>query len=46
MAFDNRIDNENYCDNCIYNHRETVQVPMFETYNITGKLDMMYIGIT
>lgn len=46
LAFDNRIDCENCCDNYIYNYREVEQIPVFEAYNMTAKLDMMYKGVT
>lgn len=43
MAFDDRMDFEYYCYNCIYNHIEIGQVPNFKAYNITAKLGMMYM---
>lgn len=46
IAFDNKIDYENYCDNCIYNRREIKQVSVFEAYNITAKLSIIYTGTT
>lgn len=46
MAFDDRIDWENCYDNCMYNRGEAGQVPVFEVYNVTAKLRMMYAGTT
>lgn len=46
MAFDDRIDYENYCDNCMYNCGKAGQIPVFEAYNVIAKLGMMYDGIT
>lgn len=45
MVFNDRIDCKYYCNNCIYNHEEVGQVPMFEAYNITAKLSMIYMDI-
>lgn len=42
MAFDNRLKYENYCDNFIYKKTKTKQVPKFDDYNITAKLNMIY----
>ncbi len=30
------------CDNCMYNHMDTGQVPEFELYDVTARLAMMY----
>lgn len=46
MAFDDRIDHENCCDNCVYNHGEVKQIPVFEIYDVTAKLGMIYASIT
>lgn len=46
MTFDDKIDRENCCNNCIYNRREAGQVPVFEAYNVTAKLGIMYAGTT
>lgn len=46
MTFDDKIDCENYYDNCMYNCGGARQVLMFETYNLTKKLGMIYIEIT
>lgn len=46
MTFDDRIDREYYCDNCIYNCAEASQVPDFETNNVTAKLGMIYVRTT
>ena len=43
IAFDDRINCEYYCDNCMYNHIEAGQVLDFEEYNISAKLDMIYV---
>lgn len=45
MAFNNKIDCEYYCDNCMYDCDKTRQVPVFEAYNVIAKLDIMYVGI-
>ena len=45
IAFDDRINYEYYCDNCIYNRGEARQIPVFEAYDMTAKLGMMYAGI-
>lgn len=45
IVFDDKIDCEYYYDNCIYNCEEIGQIPVFEVYDITAKLGMMYIGI-
>lgn len=42
-AFDDRVDREYCCDNCMYNSVEAGQVPDFEAYNVTAKLGMMYV---
>ncbi len=44
IAFDNRIDHEYCSDNCIYNCEEAGQIPVFEAYDVTAKLGMMYAG--
>lgn len=46
MAFNNRIDYKNCCNNCIYNCREIGQIPVFKAYNIIAKLGMKYIETT
>lgn len=46
MAFDDGIDCENCYKNYIYYRKETGQVPVFEAYNMTGKLDIIYAGTT
>ncbi len=42
MTFNNKINCEYCCDNCIYNYREAGQVPMFEAYDVIAKLGIMY----
>ncbi len=42
MAFDDRLEHENYCDNCMYNNAEARQVPEFHGYNVTARLNMIY----
>ncbi len=42
MTFDNRIEYDNYCDNCMYKNTEVRQVPEFDGYNITARLSMIY----
>ena len=42
MAFDNRMNYENCCDNCIYNCGESGQVSVSEAYNVIAKLGIMY----
>ncbi len=42
-AFHDRMDCEYCCDNCIDNSIEIGHVPDFEVYDITAKLDMMYV---
>lgn len=45
MVFDDKI-NYKYCyDNCMYNCRDIKQVLVFEAYNMTANLDMMYKDI-
>lgn len=43
MAFDNRIDYKNCCNNYIYNCSKIGQISVFKAYNIIAKLDMKYI---
>lgn len=45
IAFDARISYEYCCINCIYNHEEAKQVPVFETYNMIARLGMIYVSI-
>ena len=45
IEFDNRIDYENYYDNGIYNCGKIRQVPIFEAYDVTAKLGMIYADI-
>lgn len=42
IAFDDKMDREYCCDNCMYNRVKAGQVPNFEGYDITAKLGMMY----
>ncbi len=42
MAFDDRLEHDNCCDNCMYNNAEVRQVPEFDGYDITARLSMMY----
>ena len=42
MAFNNRLERENFCDNCIYKRAKAKQVPKFDGYDITARLGMMY----
>ncbi len=44
IAFDDRINREYYCDNCIYNRGEADQILVFKTYNVIAKLGMIYAG--
>lgn len=44
MSFDDGIDYENCCDNCMYNRGKAGQVPVFEANNVTAKLSMIYAG--
>lgn len=46
MVFDNRIDCKNCYDNYMYNDRNAGQVLVFEAYDITAKLDMIYTNTT
>lgn len=46
IAFDNRIDCKNYCNNYMYNCEQAGQVSVFVAYNINAKLDMMYTDTT
>lgn len=43
ITFDNKIDCDNCYDNCIYNHKEARQIPVFKTYNVTTRLDIIYV---
>ncbi len=45
ITLDDRINREYCCDNYIYNHGEAGQIPVFETYNVTTKLGMIYMSI-
>lgn len=45
-TLDDRIDHEYCCDNCIYDIVEAGQVPDFKVYNITTKLDIIYVHTT
>ena len=42
IAFDDRLERDNYCNNCIYKNVKVRQVSEFNGYNITVKLSMMY----
>lgn len=44
MEFNDRINHGYCCDNYIYNCREVKQVPVFEAYDKTAKLGIMYAG--
>ena len=46
MTFNDKIDCENYCDNCMFNIREVGQVLVFEAYDLIAKLGMMYTDTT
>lgn len=46
MAFDDRINCKNFYDNYIYNREEAKQVLVFEAYNITAKLGIIYTSTT
>lgn len=43
MTFDNRINREHCCDNCIDDHIEIDHVPDFEKYDISVELGLMYV---
>lgn len=45
IVFDDRIDCEYYCDNCIYNREEVKQVSMFGAFYMITKLSIIYAGI-
>lgn len=45
MTFDIRIGCEYYYNSYIYNYRETEQILVFKTYNLTARLNMMYMDI-
>lgn len=45
MTFDARIGHEYCCDNYMYNRKKTEQVPVFEIYNVTARLGIIYVGI-
>ena len=40
--FDNKLEYNNYYENCIYKKVEIKQVPKFDSYNITTMLGMIY----
>ena len=42
MAFDNRLERENCCDNCMYKRAEAGQMPEFDGYDIMVRLGIMY----
>lgn len=42
IVLDDRINREYYSDNCIYNHREAWQVPVFQAYDMIAKLGRIY----
>lgn len=42
IVFDDKINYEYYCDNCIYNRGEVGLVPIFKAYNMNAKLGIMY----
>lgn len=46
MVFDNKIDCKNCYDNYMYNNGNAGQVLVFEAYDITAKLDMIYANTT
>ena len=46
IEFDNRIDYENCYDNGLYNRGKVRRVPIFEAYDMTAKLGMIYADIT
>lgn len=43
MTFDDTINCEYCCDNCINNRGKTGHVLVFDTHNVTSKLGMMYV---
>lgn len=45
MAFNNRIDYEICCDNCMYEREETRQIPIFKSYNMTVRPSIIYVSI-
>ena len=45
IVSDNKIYCENCYNNCMYNCEKTRQVLVFNTYDVTTRLDIMYIGI-
>ncbi len=42
MAFDDKLERDNCCDNCLYKNTKVRQVPEFDGNNITVRLSMMY----
>ncbi len=42
IAFEDRLECDNCCDNCMYNNAEARQVPEFDGYDITARLNIMY----
>lgn len=46
MVFDDQINHEHCYDNCIYKYIDIGQVLNFKKYDISTKLDIMYIRIT
>lgn len=46
MIFNDKMDYRYYYDICIYNYIEAGQVLKFEVYNVTIKIDMIYVDTT
>lgn len=42
MIFDDRLNHDNYYDNCIFKSVKVGQVPEFNTCDVTTKIRMMY----
>lgn len=42
MIFDDRLENDNYCKNCIYKNAEIRQILEFDGYNIIARLNIIY----
>ncbi len=45
MLFDDTINCKYCCNNYIYNRGEVGELPVFEAYNVTAKLGVIYAGI-
>lgn len=45
MAFDDKIDCEYCYDNYIYNRGEARQVQVFDVYDLTTKLGIIYVSL-